>query len=320
MIPWSLVFQALSPSGHSGRLSVLIFHRVLPAPDPIFPEDVWAAQFDAMLGWLKRHFNVLALDQAVSLLKEGRLPARALAITFDDGYQDNRIIALPLLQKHGLSATFFVATGYLDGGRMWNDEVIEAVRACRLQTLDLQDLDLGLHELPDVAQRRRVIEHIIGRVKYQPVVQRGALTRAIAERAEVRLPDDLMMTSAQVVEMHRAGMQIGAHTVSHPILAVLPPEQVRTEIADGRRTLENLLGERVGLFAYPNGKPGADYREEDVRIVEQLGFDAAFSTVWGAGNNRCDSLQIPRFTPWDRTEGKFMARMAQNLLKARMGR
>ena len=78
-------------------------------------------------------------------LQQGRLPPRALAITFDDGYADNRTVAAPLLERHGLPCTFFVATGFLDGGRMWNDTLIETVRRAPGQTLDLRDLtpDLG---------------------------------------------------------------------------------------------------------------------------------------------------------------------------------
>jgi hypothetical protein len=77
--------------------------------------------------------------------------------------------------------------------------------------------------------------------------------------------------------------------------------------------LEQLLGERVGLFAYPNGKPGTDYSPESVQIVRELGFDAAVSTTWGAARSGTDPFQIPRFTPWDRSKLRFGARFAGNL-------
>ncbi|MFO0121490.1 MAG: polysaccharide deacetylase family protein, partial [Inhella sp.] len=108
-----------SPGGARGRLTVLIFHRVLTQPDPLFPGEMDAARFDAVCGWLASWATVLPLHTAVRQVRDGVLPARALAITFDDGYADNASVALPLLQKHGLCATFFVSTGYLDGGRMW---------------------------------------------------------------------------------------------------------------------------------------------------------------------------------------------------------
>jgi peptidoglycan/xylan/chitin deacetylase (PgdA/CDA1 family) len=132
----------------------------------------------------------------------------------------------------------------------------------------------------------------------------------------VQLPRDLMMTSNEVKAMRHAGMQIGAHTVSHPILARLTDEQVGQEIQGSKHFLEQLLGERVGLFAYPNGKPGEDYTPQCVEVVRNLGFDAAVSTRWGASGTQDDLLQIRRFTPWDHTRLRFGARMLANLYNA----
>jgi hypothetical protein len=117
-------------AGADAKLSILIYHRVLPVPDPLFPTETTVESFDAQLGLLKSLFNVLPLPEAVARLKAGTLPARAASITFDDGYADNFTRALPILQKHGLHATFFIATAYLDGGRMFNDTVIESIRQC----------------------------------------------------------------------------------------------------------------------------------------------------------------------------------------------
>lgn len=311
--PLRLALSALSPAGARARLSVLIFHRVLPQPDPIFPSEIDAAGFDRMLTWVKQWFRVLPLDEAVQRLARGSLPARAAAITFDDGYADNRTEALPILQRHGMSATFFIATGFLDGGRMWNDTVIEAVRRSPLTQLDLSSLGLGVHAVAGVAEKQAAIAAIIRAIKYQPVAQRLETTRAMAELARSPLPDDLMMRSAQVRELHQAGMQIGAHTVSHPILARTVPADAREEIGRSREVLQGLLGERVGLFAYPNGKPGTDYLPEHAALVRDLGFDAAVSTAWGAAASGTDPFQIPRFTPWDRSPLRFGLRLAGNL-------
>lgn len=305
-------FSLASPGGVQGRLSVFIFHRVLPEIDPLFPDDPDAQSFAKTLGWIKSWFNVLPLDVAVDHLKRQDLPARAAVITFDDGYADNRTIALPILLQHGLTATFFIATGFLDGGRMWNDTVIESVRLCKEKSLDLTPLDLGTHDIADTSKKRNAIQTIIGKIKYLPVAERANLTERIAEIAGVIPPDNLMMTSAQVVEMRAAGMQIGAHTVSHPILASIGLEEARDEVADSKTYLERLLGERVTLFAYPNGKPGVDYRPEHAELVQELGFDAAVSTAWGAARRSSDPYQLPRFTPWDKSRLRFGMRLLGN--------
>ncbi|WP_394788249.1 polysaccharide deacetylase family protein [Rhodoferax sp.] len=317
------VLKQLAPAGARGRLSVLIFHRVLPQPDPIFPGEVDAAAFDAICQWMKSWCNVLPLDLAVQQLQNRTLPERAAAITFDDGYADNRTVAQPILVRHGLPASFFIATDFLDGGRMWNDTVIESVRLCRSAELDLSSLPrpdgtghLGQHAIGTAEQKREAIAAIIGQIKYLPVAERLALTGQIAACAGVRSPDDLMLTSQQVREMRHAGMQIGAHTRSHPILAKLGADAAQAEIAESRRFLEQLLGERVGLFAYPNGKPGTDYSPESVQIVRDLGFDAAVSTTWGASRADTDPFQIPRFTPWDRSKLRFGGRLAGNLWRS----
>lgn len=313
------LFTLLSPAGTRARLNVLIFHRVLPQPDPLFPDEVDAARFDQMLGWVKSWFNVLPLDEAARRLQEGSLPARAAALSFDDGYADNHDVALPLLQKHGLPCSFFVATGFLDGGRMWNDTLIESVRLSSQLMLDLRGLkdaqgeDLGQHALGDTASRRAALGKLIERVKYLPPEPRQACVDAIASRADIRPPDDLMMSSGQVRALHRAGMQIGAHTVSHPILAKLDERQAADEIGRSRDVLQALLGEKVGLFAYPNGKAGTDYLPDvHPALVRELGFDAAVSTRWAAARIGDDAFQIPRFTPWDRGRTRFGLRLLRN--------
>jgi len=288
-----------SPASPKARLSVLIFHRVLPEPDPLFPDEMDARRFDTLCGWLKRWFNVLPLDQAAAQLKAGTLPARAACITFDDGYADNCHVAMPILQRHGLTATFFIATGFLDGGRMWNDTIIETVRR--------------RSDLSTMADKQAAITTLINQIKYLPTQERVATTETLAQKAQVQLPTNLMMTSADVKAMRRAGMQIGAHTVSHPILARLSRADAAKEIGDSKRFLEDLLGERIGLFAYPNGKPGEDYSPESVDVVRSLGFDAAVSTRWGASRCGDDVLQIKRFTPWDKTRWRFGVRLLRNL-------
>ena len=307
------LFGWMSPAGAKARLSILIFHRVLPEPDPLFPQEMHARQFDAVCGWLANWFNILPLERAVPQLRAGTLPARAACITFDDGYADNHAVALPILQRHGLTATFFIATGFLDGGRMWNDTIIETARRSTLAQLDLSSLGLGRHPLGAIAQRQAAISALIGQIKYRPFAERVALTEQLAAQAQVRAPDDLMMTSHAVKAMRHAGMGIGAHTVSHPILARLTDAQARDEIGQSKQYLEQLLGERVGLFAYPNGKPGEDYAPASVEVVRGLGFDAAVSTQWGTSASGDDHFQLRRFTPWDQTRLRFGARLLRNL-------
>lgn len=313
------LLQWMSPAGKRARLSVFIFHRVLPEADPLFPDEMHARRFDDLCAWLASWFNILPLDQAVTHLKDGTLPARAACITFDDGYADNHHVAMPILRRHQLTATFFIATGFLDGGRMWNDTIIETVRGCcDLSLLAVDGLPRFVRNAdgPTVADRQAAIAALINHIKYRQVAERVSVTEQLAKSVSAQLPTKLMMTVSEVKAMRQAGMQIGAHTVSHPILARLADEQARQEIGDSKRFLEGLLGERVGLFAYPNGKPGEDYSPQTVEVVRSLGFDAAVSTHWGASGQADDLFQIRRFTPWDRSRLRFGVRVISNLRTA----
>jgi peptidoglycan/xylan/chitin deacetylase (PgdA/CDA1 family) len=310
------VFGGLAPAGASARLSILIFHRVTPQVDPLFPAEVDAARFDSVCRWVGRWFNVLPLSTAVQLLVEERLPARPLVITFDDGYADNHNIALPILQRHGLTASFFVATGFLNGGRMWNDTLIEAVRLTRADSWDLDAMGLpGLSSLPlrTEAEKRDAIKALIGACKYLEAPARARAVTEIARMAGVSLPQDLMMRDEQVRQLHRAGMEVGGHTINHPILSRLPLEEARQEIVGGKQALEAVLQSPIAGFAYPNGRPGRDYLPEHVGLVQAAGFKTAVSTAAGAAGPGSDRLQLPRYTPWGQAPWAFALRMARNL-------
>ena len=312
-LPIRLLTSLLSPAGAHARLSILIYHRVLAVEDPLFPNELDAAGFEAQMRLLMGAFHFIPLGEAVTALQRGALPARAACITFDDGYADNAAIALPILQRLGLPATFFVATGFLDGGRMWNDTVIELVRGAPGTVLDLSAMNFGKVDLSSLKKRREAIPGLLGRLKYLPLSERFQMVERMRALADVELPTNLMMTSAQVRGLHSAGMEIGGHTVNHPILATLDHGAAETEIANGKATLEKIIGAPVNLFAYPNGKPDQDYRAEHAAIVRRLGFSAAVSTAWGSSSARSDKFELPRFTPWDRTNMRFLLRMAQNL-------
>lgn len=301
-----------SPAGKNAKLSIVIYHRVLPEPDLLTGEG-GIVQFEKGLSYLVSNFNVLPLSEAVTRLRSGTLPARAACITFDDGYADNAEIALPLLQKYDVTATFFIASGFLDGGRMWNDTVIESVRLAQGDRLDLSSIDLGNHAITTLEQRQATLNRLIGRLKYQSHETRSELVEKLSTMIAARLPDDLMMTSAQVKQLHDAGMEIGGHTLTHPILASIDDIAARTEIAEGKAKLEAIIGTPLRLFAYPNGKPEKDYLPAHVKMVKEAGFEAAVSTAWGAAQHDNDMFQLPRFTPWDKSEWRYVLRMVQNM-------
>ena len=304
----------LSGHGVGAKLLILIFHRVLDGPDPLNADEPDAATFAAQMDLVRGLFNVLSLREAAARLRDGSLPRRAACITFDDGYRNNREVAAPILAERGMPATFFIATGYLNDGRMWNDTIIESVRRAP-ESFDLRHLDLGLHDLPDWGARVRLVAALLGKLKYLPSPERITTANAIASVVGQALPHDLMMTDAQVREMAAMGMEIGAHTVSHPILARIADEEARQEIVDSKRRLEEILGEEVSTFAYPNGRPGQDYGAQHPGMVRAAGFRAAVSTARGHCSSAFDQYQLPRLAPWDRTPERYALRLLRGYLQ-----
>lgn len=304
----------LSPAGKCAALSILIYHRVLPSIDPLMPGEVTTEQFYWQMRLLSKYFNVLPLNDAVRKLDDGTLPARAVCVTFDDGYADNIEVALPILKKTAVPATIFITSSYLDGGRMWNDTVREAVRRISGDSLDLTKYGLGTHDLGTTDARIACIRQLINELKHAPSNIRLEHADTIASYAEDALPNNLMLNSNQVRQLHNEGITIGAHTATHPILACIDNQEARNEIKEGRRHLETLIGNSVTLFAYPNGRPGNDYLPEHVEIVRELGFKAAVSTVWGVSTQQTNRWELPRFTPWDHQPSRFYGRFLRNYL------
>jgi len=318
----SLLLSALKPVatwsfglGNDKKLFIMIFHRILDEPDFMRPGETDKLRFTWQMDLLAKYFNVLPFAEAITRLQDKTLPARAVCVTFDDGYADNYLNALPILQQSGLPATFFIASGYLDGGRMWNDSVIEAVRNSPKAQLDLTNLELGIYNIVSADQKAYAASDIITKIKHLDPKVRQQYTDYIAQQSGVDLPDNLMMTTQQLQQLHASGMEIGGHTVSHPIIAKITDAELEKELSTNKQTLENILGTQLHFFAYPNGKPGLDYLPQQVDIIKQQGYEAAVSTEWAVASSNSDLWQLPRFTPWDTHPVKFMIRMIRMCLK-----
>lgn len=296
------------------RLSILIFHRVLPTFDPMRPDEPTAEIFDWQMQLLRRYFNPLSLQEALARQQENTLPERAVCVTFDDGYADNALCALPVLERYSIPASVYVSTAFLNGGRMWNDSVREALRIAPGQTFDLKNIGLDCYNTSSMAERLESAEAVIRSIKHKDPLERAQLVEQI-EGMVGELPSDLMLTSEQLRHLSQGDISIGAHTVNHPILSSIGAHDAEKEIGGSRDSLQNILQNEVEEFAYPNGAPGVDYTNEHRDMVEQLGFKAAVSTHWGAACRDSDRFQLPRFTPWDRNSVKFMARLLMNYRK-----
>jgi peptidoglycan/xylan/chitin deacetylase (PgdA/CDA1 family) len=307
--------RALSGPPARRRLVVFTFHRVLDRPDALLPDEPTAAFFRTQLEWIAQLLDVLPLPEAVERLSSGELPPAAACITFDDGYRNNFELAMPLLQEFNLPASFFIATGALEAGAMWNDLVIEGIRRAG-ERLDLRAFGLEEYFFRSDDDRRNAVNRTLDAMKYLPVDHRAEQAKEIYASCCGSSHLSLMMRPEMVRELAARGHDVGAHTMTHPILQKVDDVRARAEIFGSRDWLESVTGRRPRSFAYPNGRPGIDFGPHHCAIVGEAGFDCAVSTRWGCARSDSDPMSIPRFTPWETTRRGFFTRLTKTYLES----
>jgi peptidoglycan/xylan/chitin deacetylase (PgdA/CDA1 family) len=286
-------------------LAVLTYHRVAREPDPLRGRMLTAGEFRGQMRMLSRFFRPVALAAGLRTLRAGTLPPRSVAVTFDDGYADNVQVALPILLAEGVPATFFISTSYLDGGRMWNDTVIEALRQIQPGDHRFRHAVDGVLRVPADGARRPLVLSLHEQLKHLPDDERRDAAAELAALADGPLPSDLMMRRQDVGALLEAGMDVGGHTRTHPILAGLEAAKAEEEIAGGLEDLVSLTGRAVTRFAYPNGRRGRDYGDREVAILRRLGVEAALVTDRGIVRPDSDPLQAPRLAPLHKNAVRF---------------
>lgn len=294
------------------KLTTLIYHQVLPEPDPLRPWEIDLTRFRQHLRWIADTYKVIPLKDAVQRLNSGTLEKGCACITFDDGYMNNATVAANVLKEFDFHATFFCTSAYLDGDMMWNDKVIESVRNWPEATLNLEALDIIALPVGSADEKLAATHTILNKLKYADFEERLKIANDLNQQCAAPA-ERLMMTAKEIQQLKEDGMTIGGHTHDHPILLKLDAEQARQQILQNKTILEEIISEPLDLFAYPNGKPGVDYNQDHIQMIKQAGYQAAMSTSPGASTSNLDPFQLPRFTPWDKTASRFLTRLALNL-------
>jgi peptidoglycan/xylan/chitin deacetylase (PgdA/CDA1 family) len=290
----SLLRPPRSAAGSEGpRLTIVRHHRVYADTERPFyrlgvGESVFAAQLEV---FAREGLTPITVSEGLAWLAEGR-PGHRVAMSFDDGYADNVRRALPRLQEARAKATFYLTAGLMEERRApWWDElahVIEQTQEERLQA----DLGAGPLDLPlrSPAERGAALSRLTGLMRVPPVER----TRRIAELgrrlavhscAECQLAE---WDSARTLV--RAGMEIGAHTLTHPHLSTLAADGQRQEIQGSIELIERRLGLETRGFAYPGG----DYDAHTLEVVRSLGLDYAVTTRPGVNITGASRFELRR--------------------------
>ena len=279
---------------------VLNYHRVGDSAGEPWDRTLWnvdAETFDRQLATLAEHADVITPQQALALADEPR-PGRHVLLTFDDGYRDNYEVVFPLLRRHGLPATFFVASGFLDEQRVaWWDELAWMVHRASRPTL--ASGPWAATPLPLGARADSTVATVVEHYKTLASTETEAYLDRVAEatgsgRCAASDAGSLWMTWEMLRELHGAGMSIGGHTVTHPILARVSPDRQLSEIAGCRSRLREELAIEMDWFAYPVGSRDA-FTEETKRLLGEQRVRLAFSFYGGyAHPGAWDPFDVPR--------------------------
>jgi peptidoglycan/xylan/chitin deacetylase (PgdA/CDA1 family) len=288
-------------SGAPGAWTVLMYHRVIddPRTDPFgLGMCVTRDRFEHQVQYLKSRFQILTVGEAVQRLRSGEaLPQRALSITFDDGYRDNLTLALPVMKRWAVPFSVYVPTNGMDEGQpLWWDRVISAIAGTRRTQLDLADVGL--------AQRSELVnlDGLNADVQVEAVLNRlWSLGKSACDRSVERIEQVLepvaqshlaapRLTRKEVLQLHREGVEIGAHSASHPNLALADEALIQDELQNSRTVLEDLLQVPVTGLAYPGGRVGIAAK----RLAEELGFAYALGTESGLNLPRYELMELRR--------------------------
>jgi peptidoglycan/xylan/chitin deacetylase (PgdA/CDA1 family) len=270
-------------------LLVVNYHHIGDGSTSPYDRETWNATpegLEAQVRALKADCDVVGPGDLDRVAASGR--GRFAMITFDDGYADNYRVAFPILGSLGVTATFMLATGFLDRPRLpWWDEVAWMARAGRGGSM----AGGPWFEAPviyDEPDRARAIRAILGRYKALPGDATEAFLDSLGEAAGCGrfrgpAPADLWMTWDMVREMQLGGMTFGGHTVDHPVLANLPEARQAEEIGGCLRRIEEETGRRPFVLSYPVGGPlTADARTR--ACLKEHGVRYAFSYYGGFRN------------------------------------
>jgi peptidoglycan/xylan/chitin deacetylase (PgdA/CDA1 family) len=307
------------------KAMILVYHRVAEATVDPWALNVSPVHFAQQLQVLNTIAHPVSLSQLVSARSDRELPQRPVCVTFDDGYADNLYAAKPALETYRVPGTVFITPGYLGfPENLWWDELAKLILDPASRQEELR-LNLHGHEYayvfpastgelgaPDPHNNWRGWETAPGPRQsaylelYEVLVKLSDSDRdqAFQQLRTGAMPyadrhEHRFLTETELRELASGDLvEIGAHTMTHPWLSQLPPEQQQDEIGGSKQRLEALTGKNITTFAYPYGKK-IHYTQQTVKTVKANGFACACSNFGGLVTRTSNRFELPRFQPMD---------------------
>jgi peptidoglycan/xylan/chitin deacetylase (PgdA/CDA1 family) len=301
------------------RLTVLTLHRVANEKRELkiggLPTiTISAENFERLLKFIKKHYRIIFLAEYLEIVNGRKKPrAHCLMISFDDAYKEMVSNVLPILNKYDLTAILFIPTAAVDdGGFFWWDAAFELLAGSencdRLVQQFMQRKPANnmcsniIRELiPKPKQARtQAIYNLMEVLQYSSEIQRQEFINNIMEmydefgKAKFRISK--ILDWHEIDELQKAGIELGSHTKNHRFLSTIPAKDVKYELTESKRQLEDRFHIPINSFAYPGGK----YSAETVSLVKEAGFACAFTSDTGLNSFHDDVFTLKRINIWDR--------------------
>jgi peptidoglycan/xylan/chitin deacetylase (PgdA/CDA1 family) len=296
----ALGVPAIARWQRSNRLAILMFHGVegeVLSPPCDYVID--AATLRRDLKYVRRHFNVLPLEEALARLRDGTLPKRAATVTFDDGTRNLLTHAAPVLRDLQVPAAVFLATGPMGtGDKLWPDRLWHSFAETKTPEIDLMAIGLGICSLRSDAERVQARDAVIQHFKTLPDSERIAavesLVAALGVQVEAYGGPFQMLSWEEARDLASDGLvSLYPHTVTHPILSRCSDEKVEYEINQSCRAVMRETGSAPTVFAYPNGRV-QDFDERAKTALRNNGIQWALATTNGFADRDSDLFALPR--------------------------
>jgi peptidoglycan/xylan/chitin deacetylase (PgdA/CDA1 family) len=255
------------------------------------------AVFETHIAFLSRNYRIISLaDIAAWISGTTSLPRQAVAITFDDGYRDNYRYAYPILKKYGATATFYVVTDAIGNAEpLWTAEVRDIVYRASQKHITLDSIGSKRIDVSDERAKKQSIQSIGRIMRSADKKTRSKIVREMREKltsGENGFLYQVMMSWDELREMKRGGMCIGSHTMSHPLLPEISPEEASIEIAGSKAKIEEELNAPVAHFSYPNPGESTHVNEAVKTLVRQAGYLTARTSSKGSVHQDSDLFAL----------------------------
>jgi peptidoglycan/xylan/chitin deacetylase (PgdA/CDA1 family) len=293
-----------------GGVAIIMYHSVMNDPSSaettlggiIHSTNVFRGQIDI----IAKHFHAVTLDDVLLFLKgEKLLPPRAVVVTFDDGYADNYQVASEILSRAGIPGVFYVTVDCIDRQRLpWPSLLRYAFLTSKNR--NWTDPAGTVWTLESTAQRTQAFGRASEYCTKLSGPPQDQFVEAIGRQLETESPPSsprLMMTWDEVRGLTRYGHIVGSHTMTHPNMAYLSENDVRTELLESKRRLKEELAIPITHFSYPCPALQPHWIDDTVSASRQIGYQTAVTTNGGIVRRQDDPLRLHRIRPTKTVEG-----------------